>query len=164
MSDFGSSILGRILLGFMSFFLNTFLSLLAGVAFNVVSVYQYKAYLRQRVLVFNNQSSNLSISIETARHSLTQKECKERKTIKNMFFMALTLCSLSILTRVLLMFVYIYYFFFYTFELSLIVETLFYSIQTLMPTMAFFVFYSFNKIFLQVFNQRILRKYRKPLA
>ncbi len=42
-SDFGSSILGRILLGFTSFFLSTFLPLFVGVAFNLISVYQYKS-------------------------------------------------------------------------------------------------------------------------
>ena len=48
-----------------------------------------KANLRRRELVFNNQSSNLSISIETTRDSLTQKECNERKTIKNILFIFL---------------------------------------------------------------------------
>ena len=37
-SDFGSSLLGRILLGFTSFFLNTFLPLFVGVTFNITSV------------------------------------------------------------------------------------------------------------------------------
>ena len=139
----GRSILGRILLGFTSFFLNTFLPLFVGMAFNFIYVYQYKAYQRRRDIVFNKQSSNLS----TARHSLTQKDCKESKTNKNMFFMALTLCSLSILFLFLNIWIVSHcgnFVLFYT--------------NTLVSTVGFFVFYSFNKIFRQVFNQRISRK------
>jgi hypothetical protein len=172
-SDFFETPFGQILLTFTQFFLNQFLTLAVGLTLNIISVYQYKSYLRKKFQTFrrtkiapnnppnnvaSNQVSNSGISIVPIRQEMTVKERKERKAERNMFYMALTLCSIALITRFLLMILYVYYSFFYTFEFSLIVETLLYSIQTLVPTFKIFVFYSFNRIFRQVFNQRIFQK------
>jgi hypothetical protein len=47
-SDFSLTPFGQMLLGFTSFFLNLFLTLVVGLALNVISVCEYKLYLRQR--------------------------------------------------------------------------------------------------------------------
>ena len=161
-SDFFRLPFGQFLLALTQFFLNQFLTLAVGLTLNIISVYQYKSYLRKKLQTFRrittNQVSNLDTYIVPIRQELTEKKRKERKAEQNMFYMALTLCTIALITRFLLMILYVYYFFFYTFEFSLIVETLFYSIQTLVPTFIIFVFYSFNKKFRQVFNQRIFQR------
>jgi hypothetical protein len=93
-----------------------------------------------------------------ARYELSQKDRNERKVEKNMFFMALTLCSISTLTRMLFMFYFVYLFFFSSFRSSLNVCLISYLVYTLEPTIGIFVFYSFNKMFRQVFKETFLRK------
>ena len=46
-SDFRSTPFGQLLLAFTSFFLNLLLTLVVGVFLNIVSMYQYKSYLRE---------------------------------------------------------------------------------------------------------------------
>jgi hypothetical protein len=43
-------------------------------------------------------------------HELTPKENKDRKAEKNMFYMVLTLCTISLISRVLLMAILVYLF------------------------------------------------------
>ena len=47
-SDFSQTLLGKILLGLTIFFLNFFLSLLAGIILNILSYVAYKSYLKKR--------------------------------------------------------------------------------------------------------------------
>ena len=75
--------------------------------------------------------------------------------------MAITLSGISLLSRIIFMCGYIFYFSFYTFTTNIIIATLNYSIFTLVPTVAIFVFYFFNKKFRQEFDQRILRKSKR---
>ena len=75
-----------------------------------------------------------------------------------MLYMALTLSSISILSRILLMLIYIYLFLYETFVSTLNVALFAYAMYTLVPTMAIFVIYSFNKMFREEFNKSILRK------
>jgi hypothetical protein len=93
-------------LGFTSFFLNQFLALLVGVVLNIFSYIKYKSHLieKQRELEQLQMSSihnqpTTSKEIEQQR----QREKTERKIEKNMFFMALTLSSISIISRFIFM-------------------------------------------------------------
>ena len=78
-----------------------------------------------------------------------------------MFYMALTLSSISIASRVLLIFVYIYVLYFYTFSglFTLLIFTL--SIMyTFVPSIAILVFYSFNKMFREEFKKKFFNQKR----
>jgi hypothetical protein len=180
-SEFSSSPIGQILYGFTSFFLNLFLTLVVGLIMNIVSVYQYKSYLRKRSkrdeayrraafslnkppLEAQQATTSLdevvSVVVVTPQrpHSMTAKERNDQKAETNMFFMALTLSIISTLTRVFFMISFIIFFVLNYFGGFFNLYIISYSIYTLVPTMAIFVFYSFNKIFRQEFVKKILRK------
>jgi hypothetical protein len=69
--------------------------------------------------------------------------------------MALTLSTISVISRVLLMIVLVYFLMNNTFYNSLIIFFMTNSIQVLVPSSGIFVFYFFNKMFRQEFKQRI---------
>ena len=126
----------------------------------------YKKYLRKRQrenelqrATFNPNIHQIYIGV-SARRKLTSKEIKEQKAENNMFYMAFTLCSISILSRVLAMCCYIFYFFFTSFSNNLLIELVFYSINTLVSTSSIFVFYSFNKMFRKEFKKKFYKKYK----
>jgi hypothetical protein len=172
-SDFSLTPIGQILIGFTQLFLNQLLMLFVGLIMNIVSVWQYKSYLRERRerdavyigVAFSesayNQNGIATIQVvptSSQRPVLTPKELKDRKAERNMFYMALTLSTISILSRILQMFCYIFVFFFNNFSNSLIVFLIGYSIQVIVPSSSVFVFYFFNKIFRQEFKKRISSK------
>jgi hypothetical protein len=174
-SDFSLTPFGRILLGFTAIFLNLILTVVIGVTLNVVSVHMYKSYLREKKqieneshrVIFttinseNNKSSRVEVFIPRQKRELTFQERndrKERKVERNFFLMALTLCSLSILSRIIFIGAFVFYFIFNTFSNNIIVSTINLSIYTIVPSAGIFVFYSFNKIFRKEFNGKILRK------
>jgi len=111
---------------------------------------------RQRDAARFNQRDIATTHMASPRqhHVLTPKEIKERKAEKIMFYMALTLCTISLISRVLLMIVLVYFLMFNTFYNSLITFSMANSIQILVPVSGFFVFYFFNKRFRQEFKQR----------
>jgi len=157
-SDFSLTPIGQLLFLITQFVVNQFLSLLVGIILNVVSVWQYRSYLkerRQRDEARNNQIHLSTIHIDTTKqhHVLTPKEIKDRKAEKNMFYMALTLCTISLISRVLLMITFVYFFMFNTFYNSLIIFFISYSVNVLVPTSGIFVFYFFNKKFRQEFKK-----------
>jgi hypothetical protein len=84
---------------------------------------------------------------------LTQKEINENKAEKNMFFMALTLCTISLVSRVLLLFCTVLFLFDSSFTVDVVVRITYISVQTIVPTLSIFVFYFFNKIFRQEFRR-----------
>jgi hypothetical protein len=90
-------------------------------------------------------------------HRMTAKERSDRKAETNMFFMALTLSTISIVSRLLSIFSYILYFLLYTLDGTLILPIIFYSIQTFGPASSIFVFYFFNKMFRQEFKSKLTR-------
>ncbi len=96
-------------------------------------------------------------STSTQSQEMTAKEKKDRKAENYMFFMALTLSTISIVSRLLASFIYIYDFLFYTSDAAFIVPLIFYSIQTLGPTTCICVFYFFNKTFRQEFKRTLSR-------
>jgi len=103
-SDFSSTPYGQLLLAFTSFFLNLLLTLVVGVILNIVSVCQYKLYLRgkkQRDEAYKRASNPGKSEQVLKRQEMTMKEANERKAEKNLLFMALTLSSISILSRIL---------------------------------------------------------------
>jgi hypothetical protein len=176
-SEFSTTPIGQILIGLTSFFLNLFLTLVVGLCLNIASVYQYKLYLKEKKkrdeayssAAFSHNKQVLEtqpttcldevvpVVVVTLRQprEMTVKEIKERKAEKNMFFMALTLSTISIVSRLLSIFIYILYFLLYTLDGDLILSIIFYSIQTFCPASCIFVFYFFNKMFRQEFKQKI---------
>jgi hypothetical protein len=161
-SNFSSSPFGRILLGVSIFFLNIFLMLVIGVALNITAYVQYKSYLSQR-----RQRDEVSLKANTKNGTtirLSLKERYDRQAEKNMFYMSLTLCSISILSRLLLMFIFIYFFFFSSFSSNLLVLLLIYFIYTFVPFVSIFVFYSFNKMFRQEVNAKFFKRERHNLT
>ena len=88
---------------------------------------------------------------------MTAKERSDRKAETNMFFMALTLSTISITSRLLSIFIYILYFVLYTLDSDLILSIIFYSIQTFCPATCIFVFYFYNKMFRQEFKSKLTR-------
>jgi len=169
-SDFSASLVGKILSGITSVFLNLFLTLVVGIALNVASVYQYKTYIRQksvketafRLAWYSKQMlADGETNVKLEMRELTPKEINEHKTERNLFFMALTLCTISILSRIVFVFCYVNYFFFNSFSNILLVIAINYSIYTLVPTVGIFVFYAFNKMFRQEFKKTILNQTSK---
>ena len=87
-SDFSSTPYGQLLLAFTSFFLNLLLTLVVGVIMNIVSVCQYKSYLRgkksQRDEAYK-RASNPGKSEQVLvlkRQEMTVKEANEKKSRK----------------------------------------------------------------------------------
>jgi hypothetical protein len=169
-SDFSASLVGKILSGVTSVFLNLFLTLVVGIALNVASVCQYKTYIRKksikekafRLAWYSKQMlTDGEASVKIEMRELTPKEINEHKTERNLFLMALTLCTISILSRIVFVFCYINYFFYNSFSNNLLVFAINYSIYTLVPTVGIFVFYAFNKMFRQEFKKKILNQKSK---
>jgi hypothetical protein len=149
-SDFSQTPFGRILLGLTSFFLNTFLTLFVGITLNILSVLKYKLYIkkkREERERLEMSSTNNKLVIRREFEQLNWRQRNGRKKAKNMLFMALSLCSVSILLRIVYMFTFVYFFFYNTFSNLLIVGAVYLSINTFVPTVSVLFFYSFNKMF-----------------
>jgi hypothetical protein len=158
-SEFSLTPFGQIFLGFTSFFLNYFLTLNVGIILNIVPVYQYKVYLRQRKQRDReNYATAHNVSGEMTRRELTPKEKMDRIAEKNMFNMAFTLCLISIFSRSLLMISYIYWYFFS--GNYVLIPFILYTFYTCVPSVAIFAFYSFNKMFREEFDIKILRRFK----
>jgi hypothetical protein len=129
-SEFSLTLIGKFLVIFTSIFLNFFLTLVVEVTLNIISVYQYTSYLKERRqrdhayarATYNipNDSTNIEI-VAIPKPKSSAKENKERKAEKNMLYMALTLCTISIISRILLMIGYVYFFLFYSFTTTLLI-------------------------------------------
>jgi hypothetical protein len=157
-SEFSRTFFGQILLGLSMFFLNFFLSLIVGITLNISSYIKYKLHVRKRQREIEElQMSSIHNRPTTNREILqeNQREKIERKIEKNMLFMALTLSSISILSRFIFMISYVYYFTFNTFFNSLLIAVISYFIFTFGPTVSIFVFYSFNNTFRDELNKRL---------
>jgi hypothetical protein len=178
-SEFSKTLLGRFCAGFVAF-ANLFLSIVVGVILNIVLVVKYKLYLNERrskaeaysskkivftnhmdLLVTNNIKSNPEIQQEvtieeptTSRpQPLTQKEINENRAERNMFYMALTLSSITIISRVVIISCVAYFLIFNTFSSNPYTFVILLSVQTFVPTSSIFVFYFFNKMFREEFNR-----------
>jgi hypothetical protein len=180
-SNFSTTLLGKIL-GAFTVFANFILSILVGIILNIVSILKYKSHVRQRRerdktynRVRNTNPNNQQrvpntgsrLEIQPYRREMTRKEMNENRAEKNMFYMTLTLCSMSILSRILFIICAIYFIIFNIFsptQFSYILNIIYLFIQTFVPTSALFVFYFFNKMFRQEFSKIFLSKLRSTTS
>ena len=149
-SEFSKSLFGQILLGFTLFFLNFVLSLIVGVTLNIFSYIKYKLYANQRQRNLEELKMSSVHNRPTTSREIDQQRQKEKKNHqieRNMFYMAFTFSSISILSRFLLISGYIYFFIFSSYNSSFKIPLLINSVYTLFPSLSIFVFYSFNEIF-----------------
>ncbi len=149
-SDFSKQAYGRILLGITIFFLHFLLSFLVGVTLNIFSYIKYKSYMNKRNIEVTELEMSSINNRPTISRELEQMKHKERFNLqleKNMLYMALTLCFISIVSCAIFMASYFYFFYFYSFSNSLILKTLINSLSTFVPTVSIFVFYAFNTRF-----------------
>jgi hypothetical protein len=160
-SDFTSSFLGIILLGFTSFFLNQFVTLLVAITLNILSYVLFKSYVRIRKQEFDELQMSSIHNRPTTNRELTQlrhREKTDRKIERNMFYMGLTLCSISIVSRILLMLCFLYYFIFKSFTNSILTGAVSNIIYSLVPTVSIFVFYFFNQMFRDEANKMLFKR------
>ena len=161
-SEFSQTLFGRILLAFTALFLNLILSIVVGITLNISSYVKYKIHIgKKKSELVELQLSSIHNRPTTSREveQLEQREKTERQIEKNMLYLALTLSSVSVLTRFIFMIAYVYYYIFASISNFLIFQLITRSIYTLVPTISIFVFYSFNKMFRDETN-RILKRQR----
>jgi hypothetical protein len=159
-TDFGQTIFGQILLGFTSFFLNLFLSFFVGVILNISAYIKYKLHVDMRKReVEQLQMSSINNRPTTNREivQMRQREKTERKIERNMFYMGLTLCSISIVSRLILMLCFLYYFIFISFTNSILTGAVSNIVYSLVPTVSIFVFYFFNQMFRDEANKKLFK-------
>ena len=164
-SDFSSNLVGKILLGFTQLFLNQFLTLTLSITLNVYSVLKFKSYLRQRrrdvedvemTSLENCHSQPSADVIINVEPSLSIKEKILRETEKNMFYMAFTLCLISLISRLSLMFCFVWFFlFFHNLNSSLAIGFIVYSISIIEPILNIGVIYAFNPMFRNLFKRKV---------
>jgi len=156
-SKFSRTFFGKILLGLSLFLLNFFLCLIIGIILNISSYIVYKSHVRKRQReVEELQMSSIHNRPTTNRELLQVNERKKWESRKiNMLFMALTQCSISILSRFVLMITFIYVFVFNTFSNSILIQVINYFNFTLGPFVSIFVFYLFNNTFRDELNKRL---------
>ena len=182
-SEFSATLFGRLLSGFTAF-ANLFLSTVVGIILNIVSFVKYKSYLKERRSkseahssgrAVNTNQINLSamtsnsaeiqqVRLEEAsasrRRELTNKEINENRAEKNMFYMALILSCITLVSRVLIIICVVYFLILYSFSTTLLTSVINLSVQTLVPTSSIFVFYFFNKIYREEFDRLVLKRFR----
>ena len=170
-SEFTSNLFVQILLACTVPFLNLFLTIFIGTILNIVFVYQYKSYVRERrrkdeayVLDANKQQNQVTsgglddievVVVSSRPRELTQKEINENRAEKNIFFMAFTLSSISVVSRSILIVGYVVFFNFYSFSTILIFFLINLTMYTLVPTISIFIFYTFNKMFREEFKKKV---------
>ena len=88
-------------------------------------------------------------------YKFSQKRLNQRKSERQMLYMILTLCSISIISRIIILFLFISIVFYYDFQSVLISILISNSIYTITPTVAIFIFHSFNKNFRLEFKKII---------
>jgi hypothetical protein len=160
LSGLVKTLFGQIILSFCFFFLNVTLSIVVGVTLNVVSLIKYKSYIRNRRHKNETSLNNVahSSNVFEAKSKLTLKEASENKAEKNMLYMALTLCTIMIQSRILVCFIGVYNYLFDSFSVFILLIILDTYVYTLVPTLAIFVFYFFNKMFRSEFKKKFNSK------
>jgi hypothetical protein len=179
-SEFSATFLGRLLSGFTAF-ANLFLSTLVGIILNIVSFVKYKLYLKERRIKAEAYTSNRVVTTnqfdlsamtsgseiqrvtlqETStsrRRVLTSKEINENRAEKNMFYMALILSCITLVSRVLIILCVVYFLIFYSFSVNLVISVINLSVQTFVPASSIFLFYFFNKIYREEFDRIVLKR------
>jgi hypothetical protein len=172
-SDFAMSPFGQIFGFVTSFCLNTLFSLIVGIVLNVISFAQYKFHLNKRREQTEAINMRLIEIVNVAKiannlnDQLSEKDKNARDAEKNMLYMVLSLCSISIVTGLVIICSIPYFLFYYSFSGSLTLMVVFITIYTLVPTVSIFIFYSFNKIYREEFNRILFSRnffYSKTFA
>ena len=143
------------------FFLNLTVTFIAGISLNIFSILKYRTYTKQRRYEFEeHEMTSIHNRPVTCREmeQISQREKCERHIEKNMLYMAITFCSASIASRVLLMVSNIYFHFYYSIMATLSLMIIVHTIYTLVPTVAIFIFYSFNQMFREELRSMFFRK------
>ena len=158
-SDFSATLLGHLVFALVYIF-SVFFTLIVGVTLSVVSVLQYKAYLKKRrveaaeIQARIHRQLQFHSSVDATPNEgkakiLERKKKSERKIEANLFWMALALSTISILSRIIFTITYLLFSFNFYFSNYLSVITLCFMCFTLMPSTSIVVFYSFNDMFRQ---------------
>jgi hypothetical protein len=160
-SDFSQSLIGQFVSVVIYFILSILLGLIVGLILNTITIIQYRRYLQfKRAEEVGLQLKYFDIQ-NSARvevvvpYKFSQKRLNERKAEKEMLYMILTLCSVSIISRIVITILSISIVFFYNTQIFLISDLIFTLIFTLTPTVSIFIFHSFNKAFRQEFKKII---------
>ena len=149
-SEFSKSSWGELTLGVTYVFLNIFMTLSSGILLSILSVVQHMSYLKKRIARVSPQMKiNPVCSSQNSSGSMRFTDGNKFKISNSMFFMTLTLCSISIGSRLLFTLCYVFYFLFDTFSTVIVIGSLSSVIFTLVPSTAIFIFYSFNQLFRQ---------------
>ena len=151
-SEFVDSKLGSLVLGFTYFILNVTCTLFVGIVLNIVSFVQYKLYLRKRRLELMRRNPNRLNLTPAEEH----REKMDRTVERNMLYMIITLVSMSIFSRCIFILGSIYFLYFAnTYANNLVVRVACYFVYSIVPTVSFFIFYLFNRIFRDEFHSLI---------
>ena len=146
------------------YFIRDFFTLIVGVVLNIVSLIQLRAFLlsrSQRLGIgelgigetnLDNRNTSISTSLQVAWRDM------DKKVERNLLYMVVTLCSISIVSRLTLITTNTY-FLFRNDGITLIMVTLTDLVIVLRPCLSFFVFVLFNKIF----RKRLRRIFVKDL-
>ena len=165
-SELASSSLGKAILAF-SFSFNIPFIMFLSIALNVISFSKFESYSMRRIegdgILLGQMQSSTSRSATNNRHEiLEQTERSRRKIEKNMFYMAFTLSSISVVSRITVAICVAYFWLNYSFANLLKLSTLCNIVYTLVPMSLIFVFYTFNQLFREelnkVFRLKNLRK------
>ena len=148
-SQFAKTNIGK-LTSTLAYVLNVILSLIVGIILNVVSIIKYKSYLKKKETIKRSRAMARSSFYPTSK--LSQKENRGENF---MFFMAFTLCTVSIISKITITIGFACFFFFYSFSDMLWVITLFNVVYAFVPTSSVFIFYFFNKKFRREFKNTI---------
>jgi len=167
-SHFSKTSVGRVLLSFNIFFLNTLLCLIVGVTLNVLLFYvKYKQYARKRQQEIESLLIRSVHNKPTIDRELIQFNYRERtdsKIEKNMAYMAITLCSMSILTRFLIIACSSYMSLDQTISSLILSLMIVYFINSILPIVSIFIFYFFNEKFRNETNRIVFRREAQPMA
>ena len=123
-SDFATSHWGEFAM-VLSLIVTILFTLIVAVVLNIVSFWKYKMYLRnkrerEQDIRMRSISRNQQATTSNKTRNETQKERYERKAENNMFYMAFTLSSISIVYRFNLIVGYVIFFVYHSFSNSLI--------------------------------------------
>ena len=145
-TEFANSNVGRVLL-IVDYVVRDLFTMITSVTLNVVSIIQMRIYFKKKAAQLQLISNGvLNISVK--------KELKLRKTEKNHLLMVITLCSIEIVSRTILMTCFIYFLFRIDYIAALF-GTLVDIVLIFVPMVSFFVFYHFNKKFRKEFHKMV---------
>jgi hypothetical protein len=160
-SEFANSLIGQLIILITFFTMSHFICLIVGITLIVISFIQYRQYLEKkkaeeielRIKYFEVQDST---RIEIIRpYKFSQRRLHERQSEKKMLYMILIMCSMSILLRIIYIICFVYFVCFYDSFRLLVFGLISASIYTITPTVAIFIFHSFNRSFRLEFKKII---------